>query len=162
MESAMREYTAKEIQELAKVTKRQLIHWVEVGAIIPLEDDRRRGGKRRFNQQNLIEALICRELNDYRLPSIMFVQALGSLRGQAWKLKGKRVSFWDTLPHREEMPFLIIKRLEVEVSGRPKSAEDIASVVVPTTKERIVNELSVFPSSIVVNLARLVQEAGGI
>jgi hypothetical protein len=92
----------------------------------------------------------------------MFVQALGSLRVQAWKLKGKRVSFWDKLPHRGEMPFLVIKRLEVEVGGRPKSAEDIASVVVPVTKERIVNELSVFPSSIVVNLAELIREAGGI
>jgi len=158
----MKEYTAAEIQKLAKVTKRQLIHWVETSAIIPLEDDRRRGGKRRFSQQNLIEALICRELNDYRLPSAMFVMALGALRGKGWKLKGKRVSFWDKLPHRAEMPFLIIKRLEVEVSGRPKSAEVIASAVVPATKERIVKELSVFPSSIVVNLPELIREAGGI
>lgn len=158
----MKEYTAAEIQKLAKVTKRQLIHWVETSAIIPLEDDRRRGGKRRFNQQNLIEALICRELNDYRLPSVMFFQAVGGLRGKAWKLKDKRVSFWDTLPHREEMPFLIIRHLEVKVSGRPKSAKDIASVVVPATEKNLAKELSVFPSSIVVNLPELIREAGGI
>ena len=63
----------------------QLGHWVNVGAIIPLKDDPRRGGVRVFSQQNLIEAMICRELNYFRMEARSIAGPLGCLRDrQFW------------------------------------------------------------------------------
>jgi len=59
----MRMYESKDIQNFAGVSKIQLIHWTQTGAIEPYKVDRRRGGKRIYSQQNLIETIICRELN---------------------------------------------------------------------------------------------------
>jgi hypothetical protein len=94
---------------------------------------------------------------------MIFVAVLGALRLMHSKLDGRKVSFWESLPYREELPFLIIKRLEVEIKkgSRVKKAKDIASAIVLANRKKLAKELSVFPSSIVVNLPRLVQEAGG-
>jgi uncharacterized protein YdcH (DUF465 family) len=58
-----KKYQSKDIQAIAKVSKISLINWTQQGAIIPFEDARGRGKVRLYDYQNLIEAMICRELN---------------------------------------------------------------------------------------------------
>ena len=70
-------FKSSEIQRLANISRIQLVHWVECGAIIPLEDIRGRGKCRIFNKQNLIEAIICRELKAYTIEvNILFTNFL--------------------------------------------------------------------------------------
>jgi ribosomal protein S26 len=57
-------YQSKDIQAKADISKIQLIHWTQLGAIIPFDDAQGRGKVRVYNHQNLIEAMICRELTE--------------------------------------------------------------------------------------------------
>jgi DNA-binding transcriptional MerR regulator len=56
---------SKSIQQIAKITKTQLDHWINIRAIKPFEDNRGRGKVRLFSFQNLVETLICRKLNKF-------------------------------------------------------------------------------------------------
>lgn len=144
----MRTYTSGEIQRLAKVTKRQLIHWVESRAIVPHVDDRRRGGTRIFSQQNLLEALVCRELNHFNLPVFLFRVLMTGLR---------TLNFWQALPAQEEIPFLVYPS-----SPWPEQETFGISVAFTRKPPTLEERLTAWPSAIVVNLPALVAEAGGL
>lgn len=58
-------YSSSEIQRIAKITKMQAIHWTQTGIIVPLQDAQGRGSRRVYSWENLIEMMICRELNKY-------------------------------------------------------------------------------------------------
>jgi len=64
----MERFKSREIERMAGVSKIQLVHWINSGAITPLLDDRRRGGVRFFSRENLFEVIICKRLNEWRLP----------------------------------------------------------------------------------------------
>lgn len=152
----MKVYTSKEIQERAKVTARQLIHWCEVGVIAPHIDDRRRGGARKFSQRNLLQVLICRELNKHRLPTILF-------RAMMHFLEFTR--FWEKLPKLKEVPLLVCPPLEIVsqqlIDGKRKEDRQLTLGMSMARKDELADHLSVSPSAIVVNLPALVKEAGG-
>lgn len=76
----MRMYESKDIQALAGVSKIQLIHWTQIGAIIPYKDERGRGKRRTYSQQNLIETMICRELNKLCVETRVMRELLDWLR----------------------------------------------------------------------------------
>lgn len=57
-------FQSKQIQDIANISKMQLLYWTQQGAILPLRDARGRGKVRLYNYQNLIEAMICRELTN--------------------------------------------------------------------------------------------------
>lgn len=76
----VRTWGSGEIQSLAKITKMQLIHWTQTGVIIPYKDAKGRGARRRYDCQNLIEALICRELNRLRMETHIMKEILTWLR----------------------------------------------------------------------------------
>ncbi len=73
-------FTNKQVQEGAQVTKSRLIHWIGNGAIIPLVDASGRGKARQFSFQNLVETIICRELNSFRTEVSTMTQVLTILR----------------------------------------------------------------------------------
>ena len=76
----METYRSKDIQEKLGVSKIQLSHWINMGAVEPYKKDNRRGGSHEFNKQNIIEAAICRELSDLQIPVKKIVEGLDELR----------------------------------------------------------------------------------
>lgn len=60
-------YSSSEIQRIAKITKMQAIHWTQTGIITPLQDAHGRGSRRVYSWSNLIEMMICRDLNKYSI-----------------------------------------------------------------------------------------------
>lgn len=152
----MKVYTSKEIQERAKVTARQLIHWCEVGVIAPHIDDRRRGGARKFSQRNLLQVLICRELNKHRLPTLLFRSVMFFL---------ELTRFWEALPQLKEIPWLVCPPIEIvsqqQIAGKQKEDRQLTLGMSMKRKDELADALSVSPSAIVVNLPALVKEAEG-
>ncbi len=73
-------YKSKELAERVGITTVQLAHWVNIGAIEPLINDRRRGGVRYFDGMNMFEAMICKQINEYRLSIQMAKDALDFLK----------------------------------------------------------------------------------
>ena len=47
-------YSSKEVQKKADISKIQLIHWSQSGVIIPADDARGRGSRRKYSFQNLV------------------------------------------------------------------------------------------------------------
>lgn len=76
----MKTYGSTEVQRLVKISKMQAIHWTQVGAVIPLEDARGRGSRRVYSWQNLVEMMICRELNRLTIETHVMVIILQWLR----------------------------------------------------------------------------------
>lgn len=85
--NADKTYRSTDIQKIAMVTKMQLVHWTQTGAIIPLEDARGRGSRRVYNRQNLMEALICRELSKFSIETHVMHEVLSMLRENTYKFE---------------------------------------------------------------------------
>ena len=81
---AIRTYGNKDLQSIAKVTKTQVIHWTSTRAIIPFQDAKGRGKQRKYNFQNLTEAMICREMNKMAVEVRVIKEALDYLRNKVW------------------------------------------------------------------------------
>lgn len=64
-ETTSKIFTNKDIQNICGILKIQIIHWVQSGVIIPFQDVRGRGKVRKYDFQNLIEFMICREINRF-------------------------------------------------------------------------------------------------
>lgn len=75
-------YSSKEVQKKADISKIQLIHWSQSGVIIPADDARGRGNRRKYSFQNLVEASICKELNSFRVESNSIKALLENLRAE--------------------------------------------------------------------------------
>ena len=73
-------YHSKEIQQICKISMSQLNHWVMIGAVIPFKNIRGRGKARLFNEQNILEAIVCRELNQFSIEGWFIVKALNDIR----------------------------------------------------------------------------------
>lgn len=78
-------YRSKDIQAIAEVSKMQLVHWTHTKAILPLQDAKGRGGRRVYSYQNLLEALICRELNKFSIQTQVMRDVLNVLRERTWQ-----------------------------------------------------------------------------
>jgi len=77
-------YQSKDIQTITKVSKMQLIHWTQQDVILPSVDVRGRGKTRTYDYQNLIEALICRELARLSIGIRLSKELLKWLRKTKW------------------------------------------------------------------------------
>jgi DNA-binding transcriptional MerR regulator len=63
---AYREYHHQDILRFfPDIKARSLIHWAEIGIIIPLHEPENKGGKRVYNYANLIEIAVIRELSGH-------------------------------------------------------------------------------------------------
>jgi DNA-binding transcriptional MerR regulator len=60
-------YQSKEIQKKAQVTENQIKHWTNTGIIIPFQATKGTGRMHTYDNINLIEAVICRELSQYSI-----------------------------------------------------------------------------------------------
>jgi DNA-binding transcriptional MerR regulator len=163
----MKKFKSTDVIRMAGVTKVQLNHWINMLAIEPRYDDRRRGGVRYFSQQNLVEAFICKNLNELRLPVQAISGALQTIRGQKI-ISGKTFFEAYTTNPKLEKYFLLI----LSLTDRPipkylsdKFKKNFHRIVRPTVVCPA-KELSVwfskFPTAVVVNLNQIVQEAGGL
>lgn len=81
---ALKIHSSKEMQVHARVSKTQLIHWTERGVILPLKDAKGRGGRRVYSHKNLIEAIICRELNKLSVETRLMKDILHWLNTKRW------------------------------------------------------------------------------
>jgi len=77
-------YQSKDIQTITKVSKMQLIHWTQQDVILPSVDVRGRGKMRTYDYQNLIEAMICRELARLSIGIRLSKELLKWLRKTKW------------------------------------------------------------------------------
>ena len=111
-------YSSKDIQKKANITKMQALHWTQLGIIVPLHDAHGRGGRREYSHQNLVEAILCRELNDFGIPTNVMGIVLQSLRIKYYRdygsQKEKWLSFWEAIKkHKlEQMDVLLISGMK--------------------------------------------------
>ena len=103
-------YSSSEIQRIAKITKMQAIHWTQTGIITPLEDAHGRGSRRVYSWENLIEMMICRELNRFEAGRSIMDMIIGGLIRQPL---GTYRNYWDffKINPKTKMYFLIIIRV---------------------------------------------------
>jgi DNA-binding transcriptional MerR regulator len=117
----MKTYGSTDIQKIVGITKMQVVHWTQTGAVIPFKDARGRGGRRRYSEQNKIEFGICRELNGFGIPPHIMATFLDFLRkppepphdlGVTGEQEEKGVSFWDRLKQDVEYgrPVFVVRR----------------------------------------------------
>jgi DNA-binding transcriptional MerR regulator len=159
----VRKYRSKDIQKVAKVSKINLNHWVNMGLILPLEDVRGRGRSRLFSHQNLIEALICRELNLLNLGTDVMRRILDGLRGE--HPPGRGPSLWEAEAKELEGCYIIISRVFAfkAETGQPWEKGRIWHLTKPkASAEELGRMIQNCVSVIFINIWTLVQEAGGI
>ena len=152
-------YRSKDIQRIAKLGKDKLVHWTRIGIIQPYENAEGRGSRRIYSYQNLIEVIICRELNQLGVePKIMRV-AIGMLNTHTWY----EVDFKTNKPKGKKFCFM-----EEAVKGTTKISKEQPSLIITNRgifgyhiaeKKKIGEYLAGSNSAIVVNLARIVKEA---
>jgi hypothetical protein len=103
-------YSSSEIQRIAKITKMQAIHWTQTGIITPLEDAHGRGSRRVYSWENLIEMMICRELNRFGAERSVMDMIIGGMIRQPL---GTYRNYWDFVKNnpKTKMYFLMIVRV---------------------------------------------------
>jgi DNA-binding transcriptional MerR regulator len=171
----MQRYKATEIIELTGTTKMQLNHWINMGAIKPAEDDSRRGGVRYFSEENLFEALVCKCLNDHGLPVQVITAIIFSISNPAPHRKGK--SFFETFKSNTKLGdyFLIAAHLTFYSKNKSrkgfmlsnqkmperekKKIYDLSRYIEICLAEKLAENLSKYPTAIVVNLTSIAKEA---
>lgn len=120
---ANKTYRSTDIQKIAKVTKMQLVHWSQTGAIVPLEDARGRGSRRLYSRQNLMEALICRELSKFSMETYVMHEVLSMLRESTYKFTFciERDSYESTLQRAplDEIRSAVLKHLDRDPESEP-------------------------------------------
>jgi hypothetical protein len=77
-------YSSKEIQKKAHVTASQIKHWTMTGVIEPYKSVQGTGKMHTYDHQNLIEAMICRELSKYSINLNVMKDMLFFLRKKTW------------------------------------------------------------------------------
>jgi len=97
-------YGSGEIQRIAKISRIQAVHWTEQGAVIPAQDARGRGKRRVYDWQNLIEFMICRELNRFTIETHIMTAVLIFLR------KAFELDYRVYIPREEYQGYDIVER----------------------------------------------------
>ena len=108
-------YSSSEIQRIAKITKMQAIHWTQTGIIVPLQDAQGRGSRRVYSWENLIEMMICRELNRYNVERSIMREIVHDLNGPGLGSK----NYWEYLNQnpKEDALYLVISIMDIKEVG---------------------------------------------
>jgi len=80
-------FGSTDLQKATGATGLQIARWVDEGAIVPVVNVEGRGKSRRFNKENIIEAMICKALSAYSIEKSHLAEILSLLRKSGW-LKG--------------------------------------------------------------------------
>ena len=148
-------YTSKDLQQRSGATHMQISRWTELGIILPEEDAKGRGRVRRFNQQNLIEAMICKQLTEYfRLDTSIMLEIVSWLRDNAFFPPGRadRQTYYEyTMAIAPEEPiFLTVFPGGDKLNGILGPAKELRAFL---KKHRV---------SITINVTRIIEDAGGL
>jgi hypothetical protein len=155
-------YRSKDILEKLGISKIQLSHWINKGAIIPYREDFRRGGSHEFNKQNLIEAAICKELSDLNIPVKSMVEGLKLMREYHGDLLKERNNLKDMLlvylsPAKFNFPGM--KEYISQHPGLNFENPDAPGLV---KKENLLEMLEYMQGFVVINLSRVLDMVEGI
>lgn len=151
------EYRSKDIQRIAQVSKDKLVHWTRIGIIKPVKDAEGRGSSRLYSYRNLIEAMICKELNLFNLDTHMMNVIVNTyLDAPLWEGN----SFWEMIENRKwreqiikEEGVLILQDSPVENGPRYAFALRL--------KEQIDELFSKHKSFLIINLGKILAAAEG-
>ena len=182
-------YFSKELQKQAGVTDNQIKHWTMTGVIVPHKSVQGTGKMHTYDHQNLIEAMICRELQKYSMNYNLMKDVLSCLREKKWTFRfcGKlhvapaqskrnkttndnspKASFDPIIKEHSFWEFIKIYPQDTEIllalwkdSSLPISSE-------PKTDEYCIDVkydglgiiTSLRTSMVIINLSRLLEEAG--
>jgi hypothetical protein len=105
-------YSSSEIQRIAKITKMQAIHWTQTGVITPLQDAQGRGSRRVYSWGNLIEMMICRELNRYKVERGIMANIIHAFNKPSSEFK----NYWDYLKNNPKADnlYLVISIMHMQ------------------------------------------------
>ena len=177
----MQTYKSSDIHKLAEVSKIQLVHWCNIGAIEPHIADRRRGGVRQFDQQNLIEVVICKKLNALRIPGHAIAKSMKSLRVSR-PLPGddEHLTFWERLQQAKKHWYVVLYPIEelllhiadkteseledlrVSVTFQEKQPSDEIYLTDQCPREDLLECFDTAGIAVVVDVTRIVNEVGGL
>ena len=156
-------YRSKDIQIKAGVTRMQLIRWVEVGAIEPFKDVRQRGKSRIFSYQNLVEAMICKELNRFRVETYTMKRVLNMMRDRR---DLDLSSYWDELDSEkidlEDTYLRISEPANAPVKHSSNSTDSFADANITVgwgTKDQLSKDMGNYVTSIIINISNLLRKA---
>jgi len=150
-------YRSKDIQRIAEVKKDKLVHWTRIGIIKPVQDAKGRGSSRLYSFRNLIEAMICRELNLFNLDThMMGVIVNGHLDA---KIR-KGYSFWEIIEKRKWREEIIEEGGILAILDSPVE-DGLPYALMIGKKEQIVELFSKHKSFLVINLGKILKEAEG-
>ena len=96
-EKTVKTYSSKEIQKKANVKVSQIKHWTMAGVIEPYIAVQGTGKMHIYDHQNLMEAMICRELGKYSININLMKETLDFLRTAvwtfivSWKIQNKKI-----------------------------------------------------------------------
>jgi len=170
-----KEFRSKEICEKSGATRTQLSPWVAAGAIVPLIDDPRRGGVRIYSRQNLVEAMICKELANYSLPVRSIAEILKTMRNKRFKFGGIKENsrkVWEMLKENPVLCLLVgqegsivfpsgAEEFKKRYPGRSRTGKNAVYIVM--LKERGDKYMAtIFSSAILINLEPMLRLAGMI
>lgn len=158
MVTKMTTYGSTEIQRLAKISKMQAIHWTQIGAVIPFRDAKGRGSRRMYSWQNLIEMLICRELNKFTVETRVMVGILEYLRDSCIRTQKGMVSFWELLQKEPETDRVFLSLIAVTAGGGSPLRGGYG---VSTYEELKAGLKKNQASALIINVRGLIDEVGG-
>lgn len=147
-------YSSSEIQRIAKISKTQAIHWTQTGVITPLQDAHGRGSRRVYSWSNLVEIMICRELNKYNIGRSLMQSIISRINKPGDRVTrfipiktGVSSSYWDYLNKypKTDQVYLVIK-------------EDSPNGFEIVMKRNLMSVTADRPSCVIVNIAALIAE----
>lgn len=80
-------YYSKAIREKANISAIQISHWTKMRIIQPVKVAKGTGKMHLYSHQNLIEAMICRELSQYSITHSVMFEIIDFLRNTQWIFK---------------------------------------------------------------------------
>lgn len=150
------------------MTQTQIVRWTELGIIIPERDARGRGKTRTYNHQNLIEAVICKELNMWRMETLMMHDILDYLRtGNLWGDEtlddAERVPMWNMLKDNQKTDRMLIcisvRWVTAQCSdGTERDMPDLRIRL--RSPQEVASTMSRHSSTLVINLRKILDEVG--
>lgn len=153
-------YGSAEIQRIAKISKMQAIHWTQTGVVKPLEDAQGRGSKRVYSWENLIEMMICRELNYFKIERRLMAIVVDRLN-QPFK---ETDSYWQYLrqnPKTEALYLLVSIGKEGEKFWHDGDKLHKGYMVVILNKKALPGFVEINSNYLIVNIGILISEAKG-
>ncbi len=161
----METYKSKDIREKLGISKIQLSHWINMGAIKPYRDDSRRGGSHEFDKQNLIEAAICKDLADLRVPVKSMANAMKMMREDGvwdfWK-EYKNYDWFLVFSSPSKLDYTNFPDMKEYFAKRDSSNFDESFTPGLLPKKALIENLEYMKATILLSLRPIFDSIGGV